>query len=144
MRLEDCPRLDVILIPGGWGTRAQMKNAALLDWLRRQSVTAELTTSVCTGALVLGAAGLLDGRRATTHWQSLDLLRRSFPGTIVVMDEHVVQDGLILTSAGVAAGIDLALHIIERYLGQPAAKSVARAIEYPYPDSNARRIELKA
>ena len=138
--LEACPPLDVILIPGGWGTRAQVKNPVLLDWVRRHSASAELTTSVCTGALVLGGAGLLDGRRATTHWESLDLLRRSFPRIDVVADEHVVRDGQVFTSAGVAAGIDLALHIVGHYLGEAAARTIARHIEYPYPESNARRV----
>jgi transcriptional regulator GlxA family with amidase domain len=139
MAVADCPALDVILVPGGWGTRSQMKNQQLLDWLRERSGAAELTTSVCTGSLVLGAAGLLDGRRATTHWESLELLAKSAPRVNVVRDEHVVMDGALLTSAGVSAGIDLALLIVRRYLGEAAARSVARNIEYPYPESNARR-----
>lgn len=136
------PPLDIILVPGGWGTRRQMKNPALLDWLRERSRSAELTTSVCTGALVLGAAGLLDGKRATTHWESLELLRTSFPAVTVVDHEHVVRDGQVLTSAGVAAGIDLALHLVRQYLGEAPARAVARSIEYPFPESNARRVEI--
>lgn len=137
--LADCPGLNVILVPGGWGTRQQMKNPVLLDWLRARSAQAELTTSVCTGALVLGAAGLLDGRRATTHWQSLDLLRDSFPKVRIVENEHVVRDGQVLTSAGVSAGIDLALRVVEHYLGETVARTTARYIEYSYPESNERR-----
>lgn len=142
--LHDCPSLDVLLVPGGWGTRAQMKNPALLEWLRLQAAAVELTTSVCTGSLVLGRAGLLDGRRATTHWHSLDVLRDAAPEAHVVSDEHVVRDGNLLTSAGVAAGIDLALYIVAHYYGEAAARSVARGMEYPYPESNARRVVLDA
>ena len=134
--LADCPPLNVIVVPGGWGTRQQQRNPVLLDWLRARSADAGLTTSVCTGALVLGAAGLLDGRRATTHWQSLGLLRDSYPNVRVVEDEHVVRDGQVLTSAGVSAGIDLALRVVEHYLGETAARTTARHIEYPYPESN--------
>lgn len=135
------PPLDIFMIPGGWGTRAQMKNPTLLDWVRAQHRTAELTTSVCTGALVLGAADLLDGRRATTHWQSLDALRRGFPAVEVVDDEQVVQDGQIWTSAGVSAGIDLALRIVAHYLGNAAAVGVAKTIEYRYSRVNDRAID---
>jgi transcriptional regulator GlxA family with amidase domain len=140
MSIAACPSLDMILVPGGWGTRAQMKNERLLAWLRERATVAELTTSVCTGALVLGAAGLLDGRRATTHWESVELLRKSFAQVNVVRDEHVVADGPVLTSAGVSAGIDLALLVVRHYLGEATARSVARTIEYPYPESNARRV----
>jgi transcriptional regulator GlxA family with amidase domain len=134
------PPLDIFMIPGGWGTRAQMKNAMLLDWVRAKHRTAELTTSVCTGALVLGAAGLLDGRRATTHWQSLDALRQGFPAVNVVGDEQVVKDGQIWTAAGVSAGIDLALRVVAHYLGDAAAVGIAKAIEYRYSGVNERVI----
>jgi transcriptional regulator GlxA family with amidase domain len=140
---EACPPIDVVLIPGGWGTRTQMGNPTLLDWVRHRSRLAELTTSVCTGALVLGAAGLLDGRRATTHRESLDLMRRSFPAIEVINNEQVVCDGAILTSAGVAAGMDLALRIVTHYLGEETARRIARSIEYPFPADNARRVEVR-
>ena len=135
-----CPRLDILVVPGGWGTRRELNNPAMLDWLRLRAPEVETLTSVCTGALLLGAAGLLDGRRATTHWRSLDWLRESFPAVTVEDDHHVVEDGPILTSAGISAGIDLALKVVARYCGEAVARTTARHLEYPYPDTNTRRI----
>ena len=135
-----CPRLDILVVPGGWGTRRELDNPAMLDWLRLRAPEVEILTSVCTGAMLLGAAGLLDGRRATTHWRSLDWLRESFPAVTVVYDEHVVEDGHVITSAGISAGIDLALKVVARYHGETVARATARHMEYPYPDKNTRRI----
>jgi transcriptional regulator GlxA family with amidase domain len=135
-----CPKLDILVVPGGWGTRRELNNPALLEWLRRRAPEVETLTSVCTGALLLAAAGLLDGRRATTHWRSLDWLRESFPAVTVDYDQHVVEDGAIFTSAGIAAGIDLALKVVARYHGETVARATAKHMEYPYPDTNARRI----
>ncbi len=135
-----CPRLDILVVPGGWGTRRELDNPAMLAWLRLRAPEVEILTSVCTGAMLLGAAGLLDGRRATTHWRSLDWLRESFPAVTVVYDEHVVEDGHVLTSAGISAGIDLALKVVARYHGETVARATARHMEYPYPDKNTRRI----
>jgi transcriptional regulator GlxA family with amidase domain len=137
---ETCPRLDILMVPGGWDTRRELNNPAMLDWLRLRAPEVETLTSVCTGAMLLGAAGLLDGRRATTHWRSLDWLRESFPAVTVVDDQHVVEDGPVLTSAGISAGIDLALKVVARYCGEAMARATARHMEYPYPDTNARRI----
>jgi len=137
---ENCPKLDILCVPGGWGTRREMNNPAFLEWLRRRAAEAELLTSVCTGSMLLGFAGLLDGRRATTHWRSLDWMRESFPSVSVAYDEHVVVDGNVITSAGISAGIDLALKVVARYCGEPIARATARHMEYPYPDGNARRI----
>ena len=135
-----CPRLDILVVPGGWGTRRERDNTAMLDWLRLRAPEVETLTSVCTGAMLLGAAGLLDGRRATTHWRSLDWLRESFPAVTVAYDEHVVEDGSVFTSAGISAGIDMALKVVARYCGDTVARATARHLEYPYPDNNARRI----
>jgi transcriptional regulator GlxA family with amidase domain len=135
-----CAPLDLLLVPGGWGTRVQMHNEALVAWVRRRGAAAELITSVCTGALVLGKAGFLDGRRATTHWRALDLLAETFPATTVARRQHVVEDGNVLTSAGIAAGIDLALRLVARYHGEAVARATARYMEYPYPESNDRRV----
>jgi len=137
---ETCPRLDILVVPGGWGTRRELNNPAMLDWLRLQASEVETLTSVCTGAMLLGAAGLLDGRRATTHWRSLDWMRESFPAVTVEYNQHVVEDGRVLTSAGIAAGIDMALKVVARYCGEDVARTTARHLEYPYPDTNARRI----
>ena len=137
---ETCPRLDILVVPGGWGTRRELNHPAMLDWLRLRASEVETLTSVCTGAMLLGAAGLLDGHRATTHWRSLDWMRESFPAVTVEYDQHVVEDGPVLTSAGIAAGIDLALKVVARYCGEAVARATARHMEYPYPDTNARRI----
>ena len=135
-----CPELDVLVVPGGWGTRQALHNPRMLAWLRDRSAQVETLTSVCTGSMLLGFAGLLDGLRATTHWLSLDWMQASFPAVTVVRDQHVVADGRVLTSAGIAAGIDMALQVVARYQGEEIARATARHMEYPYPDSNARRI----
>jgi transcriptional regulator GlxA family with amidase domain len=139
---ETCPPLDVIVAPGGWGTRQEMKNPVMLDWLRTRAAEAETVTSVCTGSLLLGHAGLLDGLHATTHWQALDLMRDSLPSVTVEYDKHFVQDGRVLTSAGISAGIDMALKVVERYFGEGVARATARYMEFPYPESDARRVQL--
>lgn len=140
--LDDCPRLDVLVVPGGWGTRKEMNNDHLLRWIADRSRQVETLTSVCTGALLLGKAGLLDGKRATTHWRSLDLLQELFPRTAVERQLHVVEDNALLTSAGISAGIDMALKVVSRYFGEAIARATAKHMEYPFPEHNARRISL--
>jgi transcriptional regulator GlxA family with amidase domain len=139
---ESCPKLDILVVPGGWGTRKELKNPAMLNWLRIRASEVETLTSVCTGSMLLGFAGLLDGRHATTHWRSLDWMRKSFPTVTVEYEKHVVEDGSVLTSAGISAGIDMALKVVGRYYGEKIARATARYMEYPYPDSNARRIKI--
>ena len=138
----DCPPLDFLCVPGGWGTRREAKNPAMLAWLRDRAPRVELLAAVCTGSMLLGFAGLLDGRRATTHWRSLDWMTGSFPRTTVVRDEHVVDDGNLVTCAGISAGIDMTLHVVRSYCGEAVARATARHMEYPFPESNARRITL--
>lgn len=138
--LDDCPAADVLLAPGGWGTRREMSNARLIGWIAERGRQAGLLASVCTGALLLGRAGLLDGKQATTHWKSLDLLRETFPAVAVRDDLHVVEDGDLVTSAGISAGIDLALRVVARHHGEPVARATARHMEYPFPEDNRRRI----
>lgn len=138
--LSDCPRLDILLIPGGWGTRSQLKNAVLLDWLRVRAQEVNLLTSVCTGSMVLGSAGLLDGHRATTHWAALDWMRDSLPAVTVDYERQFVEDGTLWTSAGISAGIDMALAIVASIHGRDIARATARYMEYPYPESDRRRI----
>ncbi len=137
--LAGCPGLDVLVVPGGWGTRSLVNHEKVVAWIRERSVAAELSTSVCTGSFLLGQAGLLDGRRATTHWMSLDRMRETFPSIEVVRDQHVVNDGSIITSAGISAGIDMALRVVARYHGEAIARATARYMEYPYLGHNARR-----
>jgi transcriptional regulator GlxA family with amidase domain len=138
-----CPPLDILVVPGGWGTRRELKNPAMLDWLRQRAAKVETLTSVCTGSMLLGFAGLLDGLHATTHWKSLDWMRDSFPSVMVEYDQHVVEDGRVLTSAGISAGIDMALKAVARYCGESVARATAKHIEYPYPDSNMRRVLME-
>jgi transcriptional regulator GlxA family with amidase domain len=138
--LETCPPLDVLVVPGGWGTRAAMSNQRVLKWIAERARGIETLTSVCTGAMLLGQIGLLDGRRATTHWRSLELMRQSFPSVMVEDRLHVVEDGEVLTSAGISAGIDMALRVVARYFGEAVGRATARHMEYPFPDDNRRRV----
>ncbi len=137
-----CPKLDILVVPGGWGTRQELHNPKMIEWLRLRAGEVETLTSVCTGAMLLGATGVLDGHCATTHWRSLDWMRESFPAVTVVYDQHVVEDGALSTSAGIAAGIDMALKVVARYYSEAVARATARHMEYPYPDNNARRIKF--
>ena len=138
--LDGCPPLDLLVVPGGWGTRREIGNRRLLDWIAARGAAAATLASVCTGAMLLGEAGLLDGRRATTHWRSLDWMAERFPRVTVERDLHWVEDGTVITSAGISAGIDMALRVVARLYGETAARHAARHMEYPYPESDARRI----
>ena len=138
--LESCPKLDVLVVPGGWGTRAEMKNARLVAWIAERAKQVETLTSVCTGSMLLGQAGLLGGRHATTHWRALEWMREAFPAVTVEEKLHVVEDGHVLTSAGISAGIDMALRVVARYHGESVARNTARTMEYRYPDDNTRRV----
>ena len=128
----DTPPIDLLVVPGGFGTRALLSDEATLDWIRRIASRARLVTSVCTGALLLAKAGLLDGRRATTHWASHDLLATLGKGILVDRDARFVDDGVI-SSAGVSAGIDMAFSVVERLCGKVVADETARYIEYRRP-----------
>jgi len=138
--IDTCPPLDILVVPGGWGTRAEIKNARLVDWIKARAAQVETLTSVCTGSMLLGQAGLLDGRHATTHWRALPWMRDSFPSVIVEDKQHVVEDGNVLTSAGISAGIDMALKVVARYHGETVARNTARNMEYRYTDDNSRRV----
>ena len=118
--------VDTLLIAGGEGTRAAMRNARLVSWIRRTALRARRVTSVCSGAFLLGEAGLLDGRRATTHWAVCDALQQRYPKARVERDPIFVRDGKVSTSAGVTAGMDLALELVEEDGGRDLALSVAR------------------
>lgn len=126
------PHADLILIPGGFGTRREMHNPVVLDWVRKQSQSAELTLSVCTGSLVLGAAGLLDDLPATTHHLRYDLLRQTAPRCAVQDHQRIVDAGKVITSGGIAAGIDMSFHIVARLLGKQVAIETAEYMEYPW------------
>jgi transcriptional regulator GlxA family with amidase domain len=140
--IDDCPRLDVLVIPGGWGTRREINNARLIAWIAEQGRKVETLTSVCTGSLLLGQARLLDGKPATTHYQALDWLRDRFPSVDVHSDENVVEtdNGRVLTSAGISAGIDMALMVVARHYGESTARATANFMEYRYPEDNRRHV----
>ena len=128
--VADAPALDVLVYPGGWGTRALLNDAAHLEWVRAMRREVGLIASVCTGSLVLAAAGLLSGRPATTHRASLDALQ-ALDATIDVRgDVRFVDDGDVITSAGVSAGIDMALHLVARLASSATAAAVRRSIQY--------------
>ena len=137
--LDDCPQLDVLVVPGGWGTRRVMSNDRLIAWVAERGRLVTTLTSVCTGSLLLGKAGLLDGKRATTHWRVLDEMRRLFPAVSVIEDQHVVEEGDVITSAGISAGIDMALRVVARHHGEAVAQATARHMEYPFVEDNRRR-----
>jgi transcriptional regulator GlxA family with amidase domain len=128
--IENHPRLDILLVPGGFGTRREVHNARLLDWIALQDKTTELTTSVCTGAFLLAERGLLDNLSATTHWGSLECLQAAYPSISVRSGIRYVDNGHIITSAGVSAGIDMSLHIVARLLGETTAQETAKQMEY--------------
>jgi transcriptional regulator GlxA family with amidase domain len=124
--------VELLIVPGGFGARQLLQNDAVLDWIRRTAGSARQVASVCTGALLLARAGLLSGRRATTHWGALDLLASLDPSIQVERTRRVVEDGII-TSAGVSAGIDMALTLVGNLWGGEVAEDTARYMEYPRP-----------
>jgi transcriptional regulator GlxA family with amidase domain len=125
----DAPPIHLLVVPGGFGTRPLMDDRETLDWIRRTAGTARLATSVCTGSLLYAKAGLLTGRRATTHWGALDLLESMDAGVKVERGLRVVDDGII-SSAGVASGIDMSFHVVETLFGKAVADETAHYIEY--------------
>jgi transcriptional regulator GlxA family with amidase domain len=133
--LEQAMSPDIVLVPGGGGSRALLADEHVLAWLREVDSSTTWTTSVCTGSLVLGAAGLLQGKRATSHWLALESLRE-FGATPIA--ERFVEDGKTITAAGVSAGIDMALHLVSREAGPEVAQAVQLGLEYdPQPPFDA-------
>jgi transcriptional regulator GlxA family with amidase domain len=130
--LADSPKPDILLVPGGPGTRREMYNANLIAWIHDTAATVELVLSVCTGALLLAQASLLDGLTATTHHASIDLLTRIAPNTTIHADRRYVDNGQIILSAGISAGIDMSFHVVERLLGNEQAMETARHMEYDW------------
>jgi transcriptional regulator GlxA family with amidase domain len=128
--LETCPAPSLLVVPGGFGTRALAGDARVLAWIRSAATKADLVMSVCTGSILLGRAGLLDGLKATTHAEVVDLLREAAPGAIVDTSQRFHDNGRILTAAGISAGIDCALHVVGKRLGTDAADRVAQYMEY--------------
>ena len=133
---DTAPPADIVLVPGGMGTRTEIDNPRMIAYLRAASERAEVMSSVCTGSFLLERAGLLQGKRATTHWASLDRLRER--DGVEVVEERWVDEGAIVTASGVSAGIDMALHLVGRLWGPATARRIQKGIEYfpapPYAD----------
>ena len=129
---DETPSPDIVLVPGGMTTMEHARDEKVLDWVRRADATSTWTTSVCSGSVILAAAGLLDGKRATSHWLVLPMLKPF--GVEAIGDERIVREGKIVTAAGVSAGIDLAMWLFGEICGEAKAKAVQLAIEYdPQP-----------
>jgi transcriptional regulator GlxA family with amidase domain len=138
--IENHPPLDILLVPGGHGTRRERMNQVVLDWIAEQDRTTELTTSVCTGAFLLAELGLLDGKAATTYWGAFDWMRENHPEIEMQENVRFVDEGRIVTSAGVSAGIDMALHIVERLHGHDVAADAARGMEYEWREVETAKV----
>ncbi len=132
--IENHPPLDILVVPGGDVFR-ELSNPRVLEWIGRQDQQTRLTTSVCTGAFLLAERGLLNQRRATTHWTGIEMMRQRYPAVEMLTETRVVDEGHIITSAGVSAGIDMSLHVVSRLFGEQVAAQTARYMEY---DWNAR------
>ena len=127
LALDELPDPDIVVVPGGYGTRALLDDEQMVGWLRRAHETSEWTTSVCTGSLLLAAAGILDGLEATTHWLEYDLLERLGAKPV---SRRVVEQGKVITAAGVSSGIDMALVLAAHVAGEDVAKAIQLGIEY--------------
>lgn len=125
------PPIDLVIVPGGV-VRAELATPAVAEWIKRVTATAQLTASVCTGAFLLAQAGLLDGKSATTHWSDVEELRAMFPSLTVVEQRRWVDEGAVVTSAGISAGIDMSLHLVERLASRELALGTARRMEFDW------------
>lgn len=130
----DHPPLDVLIIPGGEVT-AEMSNDAVINWLAQTAASTGLTASVCTGAFLLAKAGLLTHKSATTHWEDIDELKALFPELNVLSQKRWVDEGNIVTSAGISAGIDMCLHLVERLAGRKLAELTAKQMEFDWTEN---------
>lgn len=128
--IADVSTADILIVPGGQGTRREINNPAMVEWIASIAANAELVLSVCTGSFLLARAGLLAGLTATTHHHTFDLLRELAPDATVVEDQRFVDNGKVVTSGGISAGIDMSLHIVARLLGEETAVRTARYMEY--------------
>jgi transcriptional regulator GlxA family with amidase domain len=125
------PKIDVLIVPGGVVT-AELEKPDVISWVGSQSRSAQLTASVCTGAFILAQTGLLEGRTVTTHWEDIDDLRAMFPGLTVKENARYIDQGDIVTSAGISAGIDMSLHLVARLAGEALAVKTARQMDYDW------------
>jgi transcriptional regulator GlxA family with amidase domain len=136
---SSCPKLDMLLVPGGHGVRALMHQHDYLDWLKKMAPQVERLASVGTGSLLLAEAGLLVGKTATTHFHSVDFFRERFPRTSLLPELPVVVDGNITTANSIRAGMDMAIYLVAQTYGPSIAREAARQMEYPYPDGQTNR-----
>ena len=127
--IKDCPKIEILIIPGGFGTRTLLNNESLLSWIKSIADQATTTSSVCTGALLLAKAGLLEGKRATTHWGAIEALKSISKDIQVINNRRIVNDEII-TSAGVSSGIDMAFMLVENLYGEQVASDTAKYIEF--------------
>lgn len=128
---EDAPNFDIIIVPGGYGAEEiEIHNPKIISWIKSQIENVELLASVCTGAFLLAEAGLLDGKKATTHWMDLDRLEYEYPGITVQRNVKFVDETSIITSGGISAGINMSFYIITKLLGEDMAKSAAKRMEW--------------
>lgn len=127
----DSPALDILIIPGGYGAEEiEIHNETVIDWIKEQAKKVTLLASVCTGAFLLAKAGLLDNKAATTHWMDIDRLVKEYPSIIVQKGVKYVDEGTIITAAGISAGLDMSFHIVKRFLGAEIARATAKRMEY--------------
>lgn len=131
--IHNCPQPDILLVSGGQGTRREIHNPVLIDWIKECSLKAELVLSVCTGALLLAKAGLLEGVTATTHHNAIELLKELAPNTIIQTNRRFVDNGKIILSAGIYTGIDMSLYVVAKLLGKEQALKTAQYMEYNWP-----------
>jgi transcriptional regulator GlxA family with amidase domain len=134
--LHDHPALDVLIIPGG-DVSAELQQSDVIRWIATTARSTRVTASVCTGALLLAAASLLDGKRATTHWEDADALQRDFPTVRVQVGPRWIDEGEVVTSAGISAGIDMSLHLVRRLAGAELARTTARQMDFDWTDRGA-------
>lgn len=127
---ENHPSLDIVIIPGGMGTRVAIKDNKTLDWINKVHPNTQITMSVCTGSLLLGKLGLLDNLPATTHHTVFDLFKKVSPSTKIVTDQRFVDNGHIMTAGGISAGIDLSLHVVEKLYGSEVVGKTIKEMEY--------------
>ncbi len=138
---DNCPSLDLFIVPGGWGTRAEINNLLLLQKISDLSHKSLLTASVCTGSSLIGKAGLLDGKLATTHWRTFNFLRDSAPNAKIERNVLFTNDQRIYTSAGVTSGIALALHLVSYFFGIDVGRATAKFMEFQYPEHNVNLVQ---
>lgn len=125
---------DLVIIPGGYGAReVEIHNQHILTWIKKINERTNILASVCTGALLLAEAGLLNGKRATTHWASLDRFKTEYPSVLVERDVKFVDEGDIITSAGISAGINMSFHLVKKLVGVESARETAKRMEYDIP-----------